>query len=549
MKAYRSSRTVFERTALSHTLFFASILCLGLMIHWATISAQPGSGTRPVKTPEHQLGPTEATSLDPIVSEIGRISWSIDGLGTLEQTGIIQVQKPAGATLRSAHFFSATTGFTNHQLQLGDVKIDGVDINWDTWHLSSAIGSYNYYADVTGMIRSKINTAPAGLINFEITELQTDDIDGEILAVIFNDPNQTDDVTVMILFGAQSVGGDQFMIGLAEPLDLSDPNSRVHMSLGISYGYQYAPLEVFDQYSLVDVNGSRLTSSAGGMDDGISIDWAEYANGALLTVGGLNDNPANPPDPNAPPTNFDSDDELYDLKPFVHDGDLQIVVETENPSTDDNIFFSAFILSVPAIIGEGCLLSPSEDSNLIGTQHTVTATLQDDDGIRITGRQINFEVTSGPHQGQSGSDMTNANGQARFTYTGTSAGTDSIKADFINSLGLEQTAENVAVKRWYDTLPTDSCEITVSPNPFTPNDDGFNDAVHFRFTSCRLDAPALLIFNMHGREILSLSHPSGEEFIWDGKDEDGDDQKPGVYLYLLQDGSTEMISGTVVLAR
>jgi hypothetical protein len=46
----------------------------------------------------------------------------------------------------------------------------------------------------------------------------------------------------------------------------------------------------------------------------------------------------------------DPDDELYDLIPFVANGDTQIDVATINPSNDDNILFGAFFLTVRASI-------------------------------------------------------------------------------------------------------------------------------------------------------------------------------------------------------
>jgi hypothetical protein len=60
-----------------------------------------------------------------------------------------------------------------------------------------------------------------------------------------------------------------------------------------------------------------------------------------LTVGGLDDSNANPVDPYALPANDRTDDELYDLLPFVSHGDTSVVINTTNPSLDDNIFFAA----------------------------------------------------------------------------------------------------------------------------------------------------------------------------------------------------------------
>ena len=58
-----------------------------------------------------------------------------------------------------------------------------------------------------------------------------------------------------------------------------------------------------------------MTSQAGGQDDGASED------GALLTVGGLDDTNANP-DPVSRGPGFRGDDELYDLRPFVSNGSI-----------------------------------------------------------------------------------------------------------------------------------------------------------------------------------------------------------------------------------
>jgi len=251
------------------------------------------------------------------------------------------------------------------------------------------------------------------------------------------------------MFGAQSIAGDQFNIGLTEPID---NNSQVHMSLGISYSYQPA-----GQVSLIDVNGVRLTSSAGGQDDGVA------ENGALITAGGIGDDIANPPDPYGPDIDPRYDDELYNLRPLLNNGDVLITVDTVNPSNDDNIFFAAFSVTGAAIVGEGCVLTPNFASVPVGNQHTITATLQDDNGNRIPNRQIDFEVVSGPHAGTTGSDVTDANGEATFSYTGTSTGTDVIDASFINSQGQLQYSNNTASVEWTQ-LTGACCDVEMVPD-------------------------------------------------------------------------------------
>ena len=377
-------------------------------------------------------------AISPKITETGKISLSIDGLGTNDPSGIIQVEKPAGATVRKA-FMAAASVWSNPAIPDGAIKIDGADVIWSD-HVS--LYTNNHWADVTSIVKSKIDAAAAGRVDFTITEANTYAIDGEILAVIFDDPSQTTDNTVVLLFGAQKISGDDFAIGLANPIDLTDPNLGLDFSLGISFGYQTfgGP-----QRSLVDVNGVRLTSSAGGQDDGVPI---TTGNGGLLTVGGLDDSNANPPDPNAGPTNPRTDDELYNLLPFVNNGDTIINVHTVNPSNDDNIFFAALNLkSAIAIVGEGILLSPTTAINIVGEEHTVTATVQDDLGNPIVGRDVTFTIVSGPHAGLSEIVATDVDGKATFTYTGTSVGTDVIVASFVNN-DQKVVTSNEVTKEW-----------------------------------------------------------------------------------------------------
>ncbi|HWP42880.1 MAG TPA: HYR domain-containing protein, partial [Blastocatellia bacterium] len=186
------------------------------------------------------------------------------------------------------------------------------------------------------------------------TERVPFEIEGSILAVVFDDPNQQTVNTIILLFGAQNTAGDTFAITTASPID---PSKNIIMSLGITFGFQST-----SQFSTVDVNGMRLTSSAGGQDDG------EDNNGALITVGGTGDSIANPP-PFDPPTNPRTDDELYDLRPFVSPGDTTITVFTQNPSSDDNITFAAFFFEDNvASIGDCAVTCPDdiEVSNDVG---------------------------------------------------------------------------------------------------------------------------------------------------------------------------------------
>ena len=423
-----------NRNRIVLTLIIASVLVMALGIQSA-ICQVPGSNPGNVPLTKVTLG-----SIVPQDTETGKVSLSTDGLGVYPGTsGTIQVQKPsASATVRKAFMVAATTGFTGYKLAAGDIKIDGSNFVWSI-ETSSSIGSWNYWGEVTNIVKSKIDAAPVGRVDFTITESNTGPIDGELLAVIFDDPSQATDNTVVLLFGAQDIAGDTFHIGLASPLTADNLAHPLDMSLGISYSYQIGS----QQYSIVNVNGQRMTTSSGGEDDG------DHTNGALFTVGGLDDSDANPANPLALPNgNWRYDDELYNLNPFVNVGDTTINVFTQNPSTDDNIFFAALNLqATTAVVGEGVVLAPATATNIVGTSHTVTATLQDTNGNPIVGRTVTFTVTSGPNTGTTGTATTDANGHASFTYTGLIPGDDTIMASFVNNVG-QTVNSNVVTKKW-----------------------------------------------------------------------------------------------------
>jgi hypothetical protein len=303
----------------------------------SSVSAQEPPGTRPAAASRLAVAASGADGLRMVVNERGRISKSVAGFTSDDTGGTSRVvTKPPGATVRKAYLSYATTGFTQAPLS-EPLTIDGRPVPL-TDEVPSGISSYNYFADVTALVKPKLDAAPAGLVEVKVAEPEPSLTEGAILAVIYDDPAVRVEQTVTVLYGALSPTGDRYEVQLASPISLTDPATRLEMSLGISYSYQESGSQ---QFSQVDVNGRRLTTSAGGEDDGLS------HNGALLTVGGDGDDIANPPDAAAAPAQPRSDDELYDLRPFVSTGDRTIQVSTANPSLDDNVFLAIFAMNPP----------------------------------------------------------------------------------------------------------------------------------------------------------------------------------------------------------
>ncbi len=92
-------------------------------------------------------------------------------------------------------------------------------------------------------------------------------------------------------------------------------------------------------------------------------------------------------------------------------------------------------------------------------------------------------------------------------------------------------------------------EFSARPNPFTPNEDGYNDAVEFNFSTLGLSAPALRIFDVDGLAVLQEDNLHSGVFYWRGHDRNGFPLPPGIYLYSLQDRGKNVANGYVVLAR
>ena len=104
-------------------------------------------------------------------------------------------------------------------------------------------------------------------------------------------------------------------------------------------------------------------------------------------------------------------------------------------------------------------LAPLSATNPIGSSHELTATVSNESGP-IVGTSVTFTVIDGPHSGVTGADVTNALGTATFSYLGTTAGTDTIKATFADGEERTQTS-NLVTKTWV-TTPTYLLSVTLA---------------------------------------------------------------------------------------
>jgi len=101
-----------------------------------------------------------------------------------------------------------------------------------------------------------------------------------------------------------------------------------------------------------------------------------------------------------------------------------------------------------------------------------------------------------------------------------------------------------------DTLdpvdPEPEPTFEVVPNPFTPNDDGFNDWTEFKKGDDITQDWNIAIMDRNGRLIRRLNH--GER-TWDGKDKSGNVLLPGFYLYVVSNANQVIHRGLIQLIR
>ena len=126
----------------------------------------------------------------------------------------------------------------------------------------------------------------------------------------------------------------------------------------------------------------------------------------------------------------------------------------------DYVLDSDVFIKAESFVAHNLVLTPLSSTGSVGSSHTLTATLADEAGNGIPGETITFDITDGPHVGLTpGTGVTDANGQATWSYTGTTAGTDTIVAT-----GATETSNN-AFKTWESSVFVDVLSVDAGEFP------------------------------------------------------------------------------------
>ena len=153
-------------------------------------------------------------------------------------------------------------------------------------------------------------------------------------------------------------------------------------------------------------------------------------------------------------------------------------VNTSVVYTDDQGKSVAF--PDPTVDVRGCAadlaLTPEAEDNIVGEDHTVTATVTDDYGDPVAGITVEFSVVGGPSivdgdpsnpMPDSGFGVTDADGQTSFTYTNSEASPDTITATApFGQANVSVDLVDTAEKTWLPVEVPIDVHPRSCPNPF-----------------------------------------------------------------------------------
>jgi hypothetical protein len=92
-------------------------------------------------------------------------------------------------------------------------------------------------------------------------------------------------------------------------------------------------------------------------------------------------------------------------------------------------------------------------------------------------------------------------------------------------------------KNSVSTTYSEGIELSIEPNPFSPDGDGFEDRTVFRYTLPMESNLTIRIYDIRGRLIKTLvdDEPSvSGEISWDGKDDENRTVRIGIYVVVAE---------------
>ncbi len=248
-------------------------------------------------------------------------------------------------------------------------------------------------------------------------------------------------------------------------------------------------------------------------------------------------------------------------------GETQTRILNDDPATKVEIpsgalYRDAFVsLSKPAT-----LLSPEQMTALAnnrwikppsttGTHSFIQLSLQDASGTAISNLQLKKEATLTIHYDQTAitaMGWTEAN-LSVFFWDGIRWIRIGGTVDAANDLVSVKIRNINGVYAVFEAVSTSGVirNVTVTPNPFTPDQAGFATATLSFLLDKAYPVVDVRIFDLRGRLVRSYSIDGGlasGSVPWDGKDKDGYMVKSGIFIYQITAGG-QTYSGRIVMIR
>ncbi len=289
-----------------------------------------------------------SASLSLLQAFTGAYDLSSDGCGSTGQFCTMTLNAPVGAVVTAAYLYTST--YNNPTLSGVGGTLNGNTISYtnlgDVADSCCALAAGR--ANVTGIVAAAINGGAGGAYNFSYTETDASQ-DGGALVLVYS-LGSLPTTTVAILDGFSATAGDTTTFNFAAALNPAAPGFRAEMRLGIGFS-------CCSQQSTITVNGTTITETAGNNDDNID---GGLSDGNLITMGGDNDafSPFLP--------SYANDHERYNLIAQIMNGDTSIVINTANPSRNDNIFVAAFAVTGEAQVSDGNSIPEPASMLLLG---------------------------------------------------------------------------------------------------------------------------------------------------------------------------------------
>ena len=105
-----------------------------------------------------------------------------------------------------------------------------------------------------------------------------------------------------------------------------------------------------------------------------------------------------------------------------------------------------------------------------------------------------------------------------------------------------------------DSPSSDEVKVEISPDPFSPDGDGFEDQTSIKYTIPFRSELTLKIYDVKGRLVKTLMDKEPQisgEIFWEGEDDQGKKVRVGIYILYLEVSGPKNLSkkSTVVVAR